>query len=186
MYQKAGLRDTAFIAMSNYYYEEKTRYLTVLSEVGSKDHDLTAFLVFALKGLELQCNRLLYEITRQMQKALFRNTMYSLFNRLHSSKKRVIQKRQVEILRLLLEFDSLTLNEVWKRMEQTYRPLGSPLKAFNRDLNSLIGLGAVRMVEVSGKWLPNLNLAWPSEITESEFFARLKRLPQGKTYSFLS
>lgn len=186
MYQKAGLRDTAFIAMSNYYYEEKSKYLAVLSEVRSLDHDLTPFLVFALKGLEIQCRRLLHEITRQMQKALFRDTMYSLFNRLHSSKKRVIQKRQLEILRVLLEADHLLLSDLWKRMLPVYQTLGSQTKAFSRDLNSLIGLGAIQISEVTNnKWAAQVNLAWPSEITESEFFNRLKKLPQGKTYGFL-
>jgi Fic family protein len=186
MYQKAGLRDTAFIAMSNYYYEEKTNYLAILSEVRSRDHDLTSFLIFGLKGLEIQCNRLLREIMQQMQKALFRDTMYSLFNRLHSSKKRVIQKRQVEILHLLLDSDGLYLSELWKRMEPTYRSLGSRTKAFSRDINSLLGLGAIRLKETGGKWIAQVNLLWPSEITESEFFDRLKNLPQGKTYGFLS
>jgi len=185
MYQKAGLRDTAFIAMSNYYYEEKNGYLAVLGQVRSLDHDLTPFLVFGLRGLEIQCSRLLREITRQMQKALYRDTMYSLFNRLHSRRKRVIQKRQIEILRLLLDSDDVPIDDLWKRMQPTYRPLGSQVKAFSRDLNSLINLGAMRVSQVGGKWIAKANLAWPSEITESEFFARLKRLPQGKTYGFL-
>jgi len=185
MYQKAGLRDTAFIAMSNYYYEEKNGYLAVLSQVRSLEHDLTPFLIFGLKGLEIQCSRLLKEITRQMQKALFRDTMYSLFNRLHSTRKRVIQKRQIEMLRILLDSDSVPIDDLWKRMQPTYRPLGSRVKAFTRDLNSLITLGATSVSQVNGKWMAQVNLAWPSEITESEFFARLKKLPQGKTYGFL-
>ena len=57
--QRAGLRDTAFIAMSNYYYEEKPRYLSVLTEVRGGRHNLTAFLKFALRGVTLQCDRLL-------------------------------------------------------------------------------------------------------------------------------
>jgi Fic family protein len=186
MYQKAGLRDTAFIAMSNYYYEEKTRYLAVLAEVRSKEHDLTPFLILGLKGLEIQCNRLLREITRQMQKALFRDTMYSLFNRLHSSRKRVIHKRQIEMLRILLDQESVSIGDFWKRMEPSYRSLGSPVKAFTRDLNSLVGLGAIHIIENDGGWTARINLTWPSEITESAFFERLKKLPKGKTYGFLS
>lgn len=33
MLQRAGLRDALFIAMSNYYYDEKTVYLAALAEV---------------------------------------------------------------------------------------------------------------------------------------------------------
>src|ERR1019366_7627766 len=41
MLQRAGLRETAFIAMSNYYYDEKKSYLTTLHEAGESGHDLT-------------------------------------------------------------------------------------------------------------------------------------------------
>src|SRR6266545_3442562 len=60
--QRAGLRETAFIAMSNYNYTEKPAYLAVLADVRSVDHDLTAFINFGLKGVAIQCERLFREI----------------------------------------------------------------------------------------------------------------------------
>jgi hypothetical protein len=48
MLQRAGLRDSAFIAQSNYYYLEKECYLAVLAEVRIQNHDLTAFIKFGL------------------------------------------------------------------------------------------------------------------------------------------
>ena len=39
MLQRAGLRDTAFVAMSNDYYEEKQGFLSILAEVRQKRHD---------------------------------------------------------------------------------------------------------------------------------------------------
>jgi Fic family protein len=80
--RRAGLTDRAFVAMSNYYYDEKPAYLRILSEVRQGGHDLTPFLIFALQGVRVQCERLTAEIRKQMQRALFRDTMYSLFNRL--------------------------------------------------------------------------------------------------------
>ncbi len=189
VFQKAGLRNTAFIAMSNYYYDEKALYLGTLAEVRSLEHNLTPFLVFSLKGLALQCNRILLEIKKQMQKALFKDTMFSLFNRLRSTRTRVIQKRQVDMLQTLLEVDQMDLEELWRRLRLTYSSLGVPVKAFNRDLGSLIGLGAIyatRKNEEPPSWEVSVNLAWPSEITESDFFKRLKSLPKGKTYGFLT
>jgi Fic family protein len=189
MFQKAGLRDTAFIAMSNYYYDEKATYLATLAEVRSKNHDLTPFLVFALKGLEVQCGRLLREIRQQIQKALFKDTMFSLFNRLRNSRTRVIQKRQLDILQALLEAESVVLEDLWKRMRSTYAALGEPIKAFNRDIGSLIDLGAIFAQRIEAPvpvWRMAVNLEWPSQITESAFFTRLKALPKGKTYSFLT
>jgi Fic family protein len=49
MLHRAGLSDTAFIAMSNYYYEEKIQYLQKLGEVRANDCDLTPFLLFGLR-----------------------------------------------------------------------------------------------------------------------------------------
>jgi Fic family protein len=189
MFQKAGLRDTAFIAMSNYYYDEKNAYLATLAEVRSMSHDLTSFLLFSLKGLEIQCERLLREIKKQMQKTLFKDTMYSLFNRLRNSRTRVIQKRQLDILQVLLEAESVMLDDLWKRMRPSYSTLDEPVKAFNRDIGSLMGLGAIDAQKIEGpppSWRMAVNLDWPSQITESEFFSRLKNLPKGKQYSFLT
>jgi hypothetical protein len=58
MLQRAGLRDSLFIAMSNFHYEEKRTYLTTLAAVRAGDHDLTPFLKFALRGVALQSERL--------------------------------------------------------------------------------------------------------------------------------
>jgi Fic family protein len=84
------------------YCDEKPAYLRILSEVRQKDHDLTPFLTFALQGVRIQCERLTAEIRKLMQRALFRDTMYSLFNRLKTKRKRVIGQRQIEILKSCL------------------------------------------------------------------------------------
>jgi len=86
MLQRVGLRDTLFIAMSNYYYEEKTNYLKSLAEVRAADHDLTPFLAFGLRGVEIQCHHLFVEIRKNVAKALFRNVMFDLFNRLRTAR----------------------------------------------------------------------------------------------------
>ena len=65
MLQKTGLKDSLFIAMSNYYYEEKNEYLKTLAQVRAGDHDLTPFLLFGLKGIALQCRRLFDEIKKE-------------------------------------------------------------------------------------------------------------------------
>jgi len=101
--QKQGLRDTLFIAMSNYYYEEKNAYLDALAQVRWERHDLGAFLVFGLKGIDKQCRRLLDEIKKHIAKSLFRDTMHDLFGRLKSARKRVIAERQMRILEALLD-----------------------------------------------------------------------------------
>ncbi len=183
--RRAGLRDVCFIPMSNYYYEEKREYLTSLASVRAGDHDLTRFLAFGLKGIAIQCHELLAQIRTQVAKALFRNVMFDLFHRLRTPKKRVILDRQLEILKLLLN-KPMRLSELVDATHGLYQSLKSPSKALVRDLNHLIQLGAIE-----GERLPDdrirleVRLSWPTEITETEFFKRIKNLPKAKTHSML-
>jgi cell filamentation protein, protein adenylyltransferase len=184
--QRAGLRDT-LIAMSNYYYDEKQAYLSALTETRAGGHDLTPFLKFGLRGIALQCQRLTAEIIREVQKALFRNVMYDLFNRLRSTRKRVIAKRQIEILKLFLEKEEMLWSEVIAETERYYSTMASPLKALVRDMNHLLQIQAITMERIDAKKiLFRIRLDWPTYITETKFFEAVDRLPKGKTYSFLS
>jgi Fic family protein len=187
MLQRAGLRET-LIAMSNYYYDEKVAYLKALSDTRAGGHDLTPFLKFGLRGIALQCQRVTSEIIREVQKALFRNVMYDLFNRLLSTRKRVIAKRQIEILKLFLEREEISWPEVITATERHYAALGNPLKALVRDMTYLLEIKALEVRRESGRrdLKFRIRLDWPTHITETSFFEAAKRLPRGKTYSFLS
>lgn len=185
--QRTGLRDTLFIAMSNYYYENKTAYLNALNDVRAGDHDLTPFLKFGLKGVESQCRALFLEIRLRVARALYRDTVTDLFGRLKSPRKRVMSARHVQLLTLLLDEDEITLSELTKRSRHFYS-LKNPYKALVRDLNYLIRLDALsaRRLSSEGEFLIGINLDWPTKITETEFFRRAKELPKGKVHGFLS
>ena len=183
--QRCSLRDTLFIAMSNYYYEEKNSYLQALADVRANNHDLTPFLCFGLKGIELQCRRLFEEIRVNVSKALYRNLMFDLFNRLKSARKRVIAERQIRILTLLLE-QTMTFDELIDATESTYRTLKNPIRALIRDINGLIQLQAIAARRLGeDKYEISVRLEWPTEITETEFFRRVKEMPRAKTHRFL-
>jgi Fic family protein len=187
MLQRTGLRDTLFIAMSNYYYEQKTGYLNALCATRAANHDLTPFLKFALKGVESQCRRLLVEIRLQVTKALFRNTMTDLFGRLKSPRKRALSARHVQLLGLLLDEEEMSLTAIAEQTRHFYR-VRNPQKALTRDLNYLIRLQAIsakRLPDDAG-FLLSINLGWPTKITETEFFRQMKEMPKGKVYGFLS
>jgi Fic family protein len=164
--QRAGLRDTAFIAMSNYYYDEKSTYLSVLAQVRSLDHDLTPLVLFCLKGVAIQCERLFREIVRSVKKALFRN------------------------MKLLLEGD-LTTTEIFRKRSEDYEKLSSPNVAFFRDMNALIRLRAITaslaasQVPEKKTWLCKANLDWPEQITETDFMRLVSEMPKAKTHTFL-
>lgn len=187
MLQRTGLRDTLFIAMSNYYYEQKIGYLNALNATRAANHDLTAFLKFGLKGVESQCRRLFGEIREQVAKALYRNTVTDLFGRLKSPRKRVVSGRHVQLLNLLLDEEEMTLATLTERTRHIFN-VKNPYKALVRDLNYLIGMGAIaakRLPDKSG-FLITINLDWPTKITETEFFRHVKAMPKGKVYGFLS
>jgi Fic family protein len=185
--RKAGLTDRAFIAMSNYYYEEKANYLKVLSETRAANHDLTGFFQFGLRGIRLQCEALTGEIRKQMQRALFRDTMYSLFNRLETKRKRVIGKRQIEILKILLDDDRMLPLDIYLRAKPAYLSIKNGMGAFVRDLSQLEDLKAIRIQwgDPSKEFI-SINLDWPQEIDDGEFLRRMKAMPKGKSFKFLS
>lgn len=185
MLQKVGLRDSLFIAMSNYYYEEKNSYLTTLANVRANDHDLTPFILFGLKGVAVQCQRLFEEIKKNISKALFKDVMYDLFNRLESTRKRVIAERQVELLKVLLDSPQ-NLANLHKKVLHLYKALKNPNKAFIRDVSNLIDLKAVNFTKNENVYNFMVRLEWATEITESEFFQHSKDLPKAKSHSFLS
>ena len=186
MLQRAGLRDTCFIAMSNYYYDEKNAYLAALAEVRRSCHDLTSFLIFGLKGIALQSKRVLAEIQRHISKVLYRDLMYELFGRLKSKRKRVIAERQLEILKILLDVDSMEIDRLRKITENTYNKLKSPWGGLVRDLLNLAELNAIAIKQIGeGRYELAVNPEWPTRLTETDFFAKMKQYPKAKTLSFL-
>jgi Fic family protein len=186
MLQRVGLRDTLFIAMSNYYYEEKTAYLQALADTRAAQHELTPFLKFALKGLESQCRRLFGEIRLQVAKALYRNTMTDLFGRLISPRKRIMTDRHVQILNLLLDAEAMSYAELIKRTRHIYT-LKNPAKAIARDIIYLERLKAITFERSEEHdMMLRINLDWPTQITETEFFKFVKQMPKGKVHGFLS
>jgi Fic family protein len=193
--QRAGLRDTLFIALSNYYYDEKSKYLESLSDCRHDGHDLTVFLKFGLRGIALQCRRLLNEINLQIKKALFRDVMADLFGRLEKKKKRVIAKRQLVVLQTLLDHSPVDIGVLFKEVEHAYRDLKGPYAAYLRDVFNLENLGAVGVnVEddygehVEPRYASvevHIRLEWPMEITQTEFFRKVAEMPKAKTLEFL-
>ncbi|MGA2351279.1 MAG: Fic family protein [Terracidiphilus sp.] len=180
---RAGLTGRASVAMSIFYEDEKLTYLRILNEVGHNGHDLTPFLIFALQGVRGQCDRLTLEIRGQMQRALFRDTMNSLFNRPENKRKRVMHDRQIEILKLLLEEGKTTLPDLQRKTLFAYRSVQHDNKAFARDVQQLELLQAIHF-EYRGPNLEDrvayINLDWPQEMDESDFLRRIQPVPQEK------
>ena len=123
MLGRAGLRDTCFIAMSNYYYEEKPKYLATLRQVSSEDYDLTSFLLLGLEGIKIQIERLMDQIRKQAQKLLFRDTMNYFSERLVSPRKRAITERQFKILQVMLKHEEMNWIDLKNEVRTNYSEL---------------------------------------------------------------
>jgi Fic family protein len=184
MLQRAGLRETSFIAMSNFYYEEKSRYLAALADVRQREHDLTTFLLFGLEGVASQGRRVLFEIQHNIAKALFRGFAMELYNRLESPRKRPLAQRQLAILERLLEEGPVDAARFVRAIAPSYRTLKAPWKALARDLDHLIELEAIELSETDPATL-SVRLDWPSRISETQFFERVTRRPGSKSFPFL-
>ena len=200
MLQRVGLRDAAFIAMSNHYYEEKEKYLGALAQTQAGRHDLTPFLIFGLRGINTQCKQLFEEINKNVSKALYRSLMFDLFNRLQTKRKRVIARRQLEILKILLDRETIQLEGLFLMLcSEKYSALKNPLKAFLRDLRQLVHIGAIKVktipgpnIKVEGKnfrvkelLMLEINLAWSAEISASDFMEKIEELPLAKSHPLI-
>jgi Fic family protein len=188
--KRADLRDTLFVAMSNYYYDEKEAYLSSLSECQSNRHDITKFLKFGLTGIAIQSNRLLREIRRHVSKSLYRDVIGEMYGRLASQRKRALAKRQLGILQRLLDRDDpITLEALYSTVAKDYSDLSASTKAFVRDVNQLSALGAIKVerkdippgTTLWASYMMSARLEWPMEITESKFYEELNKLPHAKT-----
>jgi Fic family protein len=187
MLQRIGLRDTLFIAMSNYYYENKIGYLNALNAAGEPSAGLTPFLKFALRGIERQCRRLFDEIKLQVTKALYRNTVTDLFGRLKSPRKRVMSNRHVQLLNLLLDEGEINVSALERKAAHFYVAKHRG-RALIRDLAYLRELEAIAIKEMPevGEARISIRLEWPEQITETEFFRRARSMPKAKVHGFLS
>jgi cell filamentation protein, protein adenylyltransferase len=184
--QRAGLRDSAFIAMSNYYYDEKPGYLKALADARAGEHGLTPFLRFGLKGIEVQGGRMLAEMRHEMQKEVFRSLAQRLFTRLKSKRKRVIGERQLQLLERLLDRGEMRLDALYDATAMHYRNLKNPIRAAVVDALNLESIGAVAFSgDQTQGFMVRIRLDWPTRITESEFFELIKTLPRAKSHPFL-
>lgn len=188
--QRAGLKDSLFIAMSNYYYDEKRNYLATLAAVRAADHDLTPFLKFGLKGIAIQTERLTSLVKRAVSKELFRGLMQDLFVRLESTRKRVIVRRQLMVLTRLLDRDGeIEFTQLADEVTPHYASRKNAMFAIIRDVNRLGALGAITIRRIDApekrpQFLIAADLNWPSRMTDTEFFAKIASLPKSKTSGF--
>ncbi len=176
MLRRADMRDTTFIAMSNYYYDEKASYLASLAAVRQRDGDLTPFLLFGLRGVELQAKRLLAELQREIKRELFRTLMHDLFGRRMSPRKRVLAERQLALLGILLDHrDGMHVNDFIDAALKHYRELSSDFKGLGRDVGALSTLKAITY-DLKTETI-RVNLDWPTIMTETEFFNEIRKMP---------
>jgi hypothetical protein len=82
------------------------------------------------------------------------------------------------VLNLLLDEGDLPVDRIPNLVRHFYL-VKNPVKALIRDLNQLLELGAIS-VGSGPEHVFSINLDWPTQITETEFFERVKNMPKVK------
>ena len=173
MLRQAGVNDMVMVSLSNYYYEHQDEYLAALYESRSNGHNLTPFLRFALPAVTERCDALATEIVTHSKRILYREVAQSLFGRLRSPRRRALAERQLQIISVLLDTDSMRLNELASRVSMYYRNLKFPDRALLRDILGLMELSAI--IISGGRVTADLN--WPQNFSESELLEKYEHMP---------
>ena len=170
MLRRAEVNDVVMVSLSNYYYEHKNEYLATLNQSRHNGHDITPFLMFALRAIIDRCNSLTDEISENHHRILFREFARSLFGQLRSPRRRVLVERQLQILDILIDGGSITYATLFPH----YKDLKYPERAVFRDVLGLSELGAI-LIDGQGNF--TLNLDWPQQFSESELLERYEKMP---------
>ncbi|MCE2469159.1 MAG: Fic family protein [Dehalococcoidia bacterium] len=177
MLRTAGVNDQVMVSLSNYYYEHQSEYLAALYESRERGHDLTPFLLFALRALADRCNAVADQITAHTKRALFREFAQSLFSKLSSPRRRVLAERQLHILTALLDKGEMSLQALYSQIRAHYTGLKHPNRAAVRDLMHLLNFSAVDFRREQGTLYLAINLDWPQRFSETELMKRIEELP---------
>ena len=175
MLKQAGVNTPVPISLSNYYYDNREDYFASLYASRQEQHNLTRFLCFALQAVTAQCNLIAGEIIINHKRTLFRDLARSLFSKLRSPRRRVLAERQLHIIDLLLEYDTISAPKLMDRTERHYQNLRHPQRAQIRDIINLSDLRAIDIVD-NGIGI-SVNLDWPQQFAESELLERYEKMP---------
>ena len=175
MLRRAGVNDVVMVSLSNFYYEHKDEYLATLSQSRQNRHDITPFLMFALRAIIDRCSSLTEEISDNHRRILFREFARSLFGQLRSPRRRVLAERQLQILDTLMHGESIDLINLITQPQPQYAHLKYPGHALMRDISGLFQLGAISLD--SGSTQITLNLDWPQQFSESDLLERYENMP---------
>ena len=179
MLRVAGVNDMVMVSLSNYYYEHQQGYLAALNDSRQSGHDLMPFLTFALPAVTEGCNALADEIVTHNKRLLYREFAQSLFGLLRSPRRRVLAKRQLELMEILLNTGSLNALELASRALPHYSILKFPERAVFRDLFELIRLSAVSLNDGQ----VTVDLDWPRKSSESELLEIYEGMPSAASAS---
>lgn len=190
MLKRAGLHDVVIVPMSNFYHREVKAYFAALSEVRRREHDLTQFLMLALRGLAEEVSRVTTALRVAVSKEIYRIFIGELLAALENTRRRVIVTRRLELLSHLLNQKApVGWGSLVAEAKRLYAKQKDQPAAIARDISKLLALDAVKLEwdQAEREWpLISVNLDWPSTITEAEFFEKIKQLPNSKDYSFLT
>lgn len=154
-------------------------------------------VVYAVPGLFFWGRpRLLREIRRHVSRSLYREVMAEMYGRMRSTRKRALASRRLEILETLLRrdrtmgcrrIDGHTRRQLLKSFIVVESICSGPESALcsrghqrGEARQAAPGKRSFSEFEVSAR------LEWPMEITETNFYAQVNKMPQAKTLHLLA
>ena len=173
MLRAAGVNDLVMVGLADHYYEHQDRYLAALYESRRRGNDLTPFLEFALGAVEAGCRTVADKILARNRRVLCSEFAQSLFGKLNSPRRRALAERQIQLIRALLESDSLNWGQFVERVQGHYGGLKFPLRAIARDVKDLWSVGAIKVSNES----ISMDLEWPRRFSDSDLLSRYENLP---------
>ena len=86
----------------------------------------------------------------------------------------------------MLDEGELNIVDLYNKCKDFYA-VKNQQKAFFRDLNYLLNMQAIQFQSsAKTKIILKVNIDWPRQITETEFFKRAMEKPKSKIFGFLS
>jgi Fic family protein len=169
---RQGYNVHGFYGLSNYFYQNDVKYKTFLQTSRAKQpFELNDFIEFGVKGFEEELDGINNFIKTKLNRLVYRSVMGRAFNKHVGSRRRLLNKRECELLEFLLtatepidpfskdpsrkiKYSELTKD---KFVEASYRGVTS--RTFYRELIRLGDTGFISFIrdDLIKDWIVELN-----------------------------
>ncbi len=100
---QGGYNVHGFYGLSNYFYQNKTRYMTLLQKSRQGvPFDVTAFLRFGVEGFAFELKGINNFIKTKLNRVVYRNMLVRALNKRVGERRRLLNQREYQLLHFLI------------------------------------------------------------------------------------